>query len=207
MNYFDNSVSVRYFCKSYRSFGGKPTAEDYMNELQTLADQIGDSARYENAYYFFAGYDSPYKVSDRHNEVWLKALWAWRYVYTRETSTVVMFNFSFLFFFLHFYRHKFCFINRNVGFFLVKLLLVSIHLFRIIEKSLGLFRQADLQNGKGREMLRMCLVEWRMLIKMKLINHWVFYSIFKLGGKQLPLNQVHCQMPCKHTCISIFRNV
>lgn len=70
-------------------------------------------------------------------------------------------------------------------FFLVKLLLVSIHLFRIIEKSLGLFRQADLQNGKGREMLRMCLVEWRMLIKMKLINHWVFYSIFKLGGKQL----------------------
>lgn len=92
-------------------------------------------------------------------------------------------------------------------FFLVKLLLVSIHLFRIIEKSLGLFRQADLQNGKGREMLRMCLVEWRMLIKMKLINHWVFYSIFKLGGKQLPLNQVHCQMPCKHTCISIFRNV
>lgn len=32
-------------------------------------------------------------------------------------STVVMFNFSFLFFFLHFYRHKFCFINRNVGFF------------------------------------------------------------------------------------------
>lgn len=99
MNYFDNSVSVRYFCKSYRSFGGKPTAEDYMNELQTLADQIGDSARYENAYYFFAGYDSPYKVSDRHNEVWLKALWAWRYVYTRETSTVVMFNFSFFFFF------------------------------------------------------------------------------------------------------------
>lgn len=111
------------------------------------------------------------------------------------------------FFFLHFYWHKFCFINRNVGFFLVKLLLVSIHLFRIIEKLLGLFRQADLQNGKGREMLRMCLVEWRMLIKMKLINHWVFYSIFKLGGKQLPLNQVHCQMPCKHTCISIFRNV
>lgn len=51
-------------------------------------------------------------------------------------------------------------------FFLVKLLLVSIHLFRIIEKSLGLFRQADLQDGKGREMLRMCLVEWRMLIKI-----------------------------------------
>lgn len=97
------------------------------------------------------------------------------------------------FFFLHFYWHKFC--------------LVSIHLFRIIEKLLGLFRQADLQDGKGREMLRMCLVEWRMLMKMKLINHWVFYSIFKLGGKQLPLNQVHCQMPCKHTCISIFRNV
>lgn len=46
-----------------------------MNELQTLADQIGDSGRYENAFYFFAGYDSPYKVSDRHNEVWLKALW------------------------------------------------------------------------------------------------------------------------------------
>ncbi|XP_048733056.2 heme-binding protein 2-like [Ostrea edulis] len=57
-----------------RTFGGRPAAEDYMNELQTLADQIGTSARYESAYYFFAGYDSPYKVSNRHNEVWLKAL-------------------------------------------------------------------------------------------------------------------------------------
>lgn len=66
-----------------------------MNELQTLADQIGDSARYENAYYFFAGYDSPYKVSDRHNEVWLKALWAWRYVYN---SCYVQF---FIFFFFY----------------------------------------------------------------------------------------------------------
>lgn len=72
-----------------------------MNELQTLADQIGDSGRYENAFYFFAGYDSPYKVSDRHNEVWLKALWAWLYVCTRKISTVVIiliFHFSFLFF-------------------------------------------------------------------------------------------------------------
>ena len=69
--YFAGHIVTYIFC---RSFGGKPTPDDYMNELQTLADQIGDSSKYENAFYFFAGYDSPYKVSDRHNEVWLKAL-------------------------------------------------------------------------------------------------------------------------------------
>ncbi|XP_062608972.1 heme-binding protein 2-like [Saccostrea cucullata] len=57
-----------------RSFGGKATPDDYMNELQTLADQIGTTARFENAFYFFSGYDSPYKVTDRHNEVWLKKM-------------------------------------------------------------------------------------------------------------------------------------
>ena len=66
-----SDIVTHIFC---RSFGGKATPDDYMNELQTLADQIGDSSKYENAFYFFAGYDSPYKVSDRHNEVWLKAL-------------------------------------------------------------------------------------------------------------------------------------
>nr|XP_022330934.1 heme-binding protein 2-like [Crassostrea virginica] len=69
--YLREIPGMKIFC---RSFGGKPTPDDYMNELQTLADQIGDSSKYENAFYFFAGYDSPYKVSDRHNEVWLKAL-------------------------------------------------------------------------------------------------------------------------------------
>jgi hypothetical protein len=72
---YGNSLSLNNNIHAlFRTFGGRPKAEDYMNELQTLADQIGNSARYENAYYFFAGYDSPYKVSDRHNEVWLKAL-------------------------------------------------------------------------------------------------------------------------------------
>lgn len=57
-------------------------------------------------------------------------------------------------------------------FFLVKLLLVSIHLFRIIEKSLGLFRQADLQDGKGREMLRMCLVAYKSLSILFNLQTW-----------------------------------
>ncbi|KAK3097500.1 hypothetical protein FSP39_010229 [Pinctada imbricata] len=57
-----------------RSFPGHPSAQDSMNELQKLADQINDPSQYEDMFYFFAGYDGPYVLSSkRHNEVWLVA--------------------------------------------------------------------------------------------------------------------------------------
>lgn len=55
----------------YRSFGGFLNDTLEQENLGELADDIGDSSKYIKNPYFTAGYDNPYQVFDRHNEVWL----------------------------------------------------------------------------------------------------------------------------------------
>jgi len=55
-----------------RSFSGYAKDEQRLEELMKLADAIGNSAIYKHTYFYYAGYDGPYKWWDRHNEVWLE---------------------------------------------------------------------------------------------------------------------------------------
>merc|ERR1712154_236236 len=55
-----------------RSFGGRANEAKYLEEAEKLekalkADDISD---YVKDYFYTAGYDSPFKIFNRHNEVW-----------------------------------------------------------------------------------------------------------------------------------------
>uniref|UniRef100_A0A8C0QLS8 Heme-binding protein 2 n=1 Tax=Chelonoidis abingdonii TaxID=106734 RepID=A0A8C0QLS8_CHEAB len=54
-----------------RSFGGFASPEKYAEEAQALArilKNVGQS--FHEDFYYTAGYDSPFKLFNRHNEVW-----------------------------------------------------------------------------------------------------------------------------------------
>ncbi|XP_033750949.1 heme-binding protein 2-like [Pecten maximus] len=56
-----------------KSFGGRPTFNDKMTMIESLAAEIGHPSLFEERFYYFAGYDGPYTIHARHNEVWLVA--------------------------------------------------------------------------------------------------------------------------------------
>ena len=57
-----------------RSFGGSITNKRLEKNLQKLKREIRkDKLRYVEEYYFAAAYNDPYTVTDRRNEVWLRA--------------------------------------------------------------------------------------------------------------------------------------
>ena len=57
-----------------KSFGGFITNELLTTNLKDLKEQLAkDKLGYVKEYYFAADYDSPFKLTNRHNEVWLKA--------------------------------------------------------------------------------------------------------------------------------------
>jgi hypothetical protein len=57
-----------------RSFPGYIMSSDrWGTELNTLVDAIGDANKYESGFYYTAGYDSPFNLFNRHNEIMLVA--------------------------------------------------------------------------------------------------------------------------------------
>lgn len=56
-----------------KSFGGRPTFDDKMMMIENLVEEIGSPSAFEERFYYFAGYDGPYTIHNRHNEVWLVA--------------------------------------------------------------------------------------------------------------------------------------
>ena len=58
---------------NFRSFGGYDNATKITQEIQQLADDIEDAGKYVSNPYYSAGYDNPYQILNRHNEVWLQA--------------------------------------------------------------------------------------------------------------------------------------
>lgn len=57
----------------FRAFGGYAVDRVNIAEVDKLHQEIQDETKFENSYYFTAGYDSPYTFLNRHNEVWLVA--------------------------------------------------------------------------------------------------------------------------------------
>ncbi|XP_052073939.1 heme-binding protein 2-like [Mytilus californianus] len=54
-----------------RQFGGYVRKiEDWIKEAQELFKSINDSSKYHTQFYFTAGYDSPFRIFKRHNEIW-----------------------------------------------------------------------------------------------------------------------------------------
>ena len=58
-----------------RSFPGYHVGEypPYAAEAAKLAELIGDNTKYCADHWYTAGYDNPYTLVDRHNEVWFIA--------------------------------------------------------------------------------------------------------------------------------------
>jgi hypothetical protein len=56
-----------------RSFGGYAKDTDVTNNIAALGAALNNaSIAFDSSSYFTAGYDSPFRVFHRHNEVWLK---------------------------------------------------------------------------------------------------------------------------------------
>lgn len=56
---------------SPRSFGGFASPEKYAEEAQALARILKSAGQsFHEDFYYTAGYDSPFKLFNRHNEVW-----------------------------------------------------------------------------------------------------------------------------------------
>ncbi|CAH1790816.1 unnamed protein product [Owenia fusiformis] len=56
-----------------RSFPGYASEEEYLNQAGQLAAAINNPDIYDTDLYYTAGYDSPYKFLNRHNEVLFQA--------------------------------------------------------------------------------------------------------------------------------------
>ncbi|XP_077998132.1 heme-binding protein 2-like [Glandiceps talaboti] len=57
--------------KAYtRSFGGFASFNDFVTAAHEMDSALNGTSGYTTDYYYTAGYDSPYKLFDRHNEVW-----------------------------------------------------------------------------------------------------------------------------------------
>ncbi len=53
-----------------RTFGGRAEDEHYIKEADNLVKALGDAQDLTQEYYYTAGYDSPFKLFNRRNEVW-----------------------------------------------------------------------------------------------------------------------------------------
>lgn len=53
-----------------RTFGGFADDDKWISEGAALAESIGDETKFDSAYFYTAGYDAPFKLINRTNEVW-----------------------------------------------------------------------------------------------------------------------------------------
>ncbi|OWF44496.1 heme-binding protein 2-like [Mizuhopecten yessoensis] len=56
-----------------RQYGGRPTFQEKLDELNKLTTSIGDSSLYRADRAYFAGYNPPWVRINRRNEVWVEA--------------------------------------------------------------------------------------------------------------------------------------
>lgn len=62
------------YISNFRQFGGYVTKiEDWISEAQQLIKAINDPSKYVTKTYFTAGYNSPFEIFHRHNEIWFIA--------------------------------------------------------------------------------------------------------------------------------------
>ncbi|XP_064649102.1 heme-binding protein 2-like [Lineus longissimus] len=53
-----------------RTFSGYAKDADYLREAQVLTEKLGGSVDLEQSFYFIVGYNSPWQMFNRRNEVW-----------------------------------------------------------------------------------------------------------------------------------------
>ena len=57
------------------SFGGFVNDQKVVQYASILRDALDvDKIKYDNSHYFYAGYDPPYRLVSRHNEIWIKLI-------------------------------------------------------------------------------------------------------------------------------------
>jgi len=56
-----------------RSFGGWANEKDDIKEASELAASLPASASYVKDFYYYGGYDAPFTIFNRHNEIWFIA--------------------------------------------------------------------------------------------------------------------------------------
>ncbi|XP_053145299.1 heme-binding protein 2 isoform X2 [Hemicordylus capensis] len=67
--FIENRPAITVFV---RSFGGFAKAKKNQEEILALAESLKrDGKAFQERVYYSAGYDSPFKLLNRHNEVWL----------------------------------------------------------------------------------------------------------------------------------------
>lgn len=62
--------SLRVYVRSFPEFASK---QKWLKEASALAKELDGKANYVKEYYYTAGYDSPFQLTNRHNEVWFIA--------------------------------------------------------------------------------------------------------------------------------------
>ncbi|XP_074650574.1 heme-binding protein 2-like [Tubulanus polymorphus] len=60
-------IYVRQFSGYYVRF------DAWAQEAMKLAEAIGNEKAYDNSFFFTAGYDAPFKLFNRHNEIWFQS--------------------------------------------------------------------------------------------------------------------------------------
>jgi hypothetical protein len=64
--------SKRYAVISYSGYSNQKKQEENLKILGSYLKQ--NEIQFNSDYYFFAGYDSPFRIFNRHNEVWIELL-------------------------------------------------------------------------------------------------------------------------------------
>ncbi|CAH1786585.1 unnamed protein product [Owenia fusiformis] len=66
-------TSMRSMRVYVRGFGGFATLQKYQDEALALGKAINDQSKYVTDHWFTGGYDAPFKLFNRHNEIWFLA--------------------------------------------------------------------------------------------------------------------------------------
>ena len=70
--FLEKLESRKYGVISYSGFNNKKKQEEHLSKLSTYL--LENNYKFNENYYFVAGYDSPFKLFFRHNEVWIELL-------------------------------------------------------------------------------------------------------------------------------------
>ena len=70
--YFNKISSKKFATISYSGYSNQKDKEENFRKLGNLLNE--ENIKFNNAQYYYAGYDSPYKFWNRHNEIWVELI-------------------------------------------------------------------------------------------------------------------------------------
>ncbi|UYV70756.1 hypothetical protein LAZ67_8000496 [Cordylochernes scorpioides] len=71
--YIEREPALRYVIKMWdsRSFGGRPTETDWLEQAHQLAELVRKDMYVEKSFYYTVWYDPPFQLFNRLNEIWM----------------------------------------------------------------------------------------------------------------------------------------